>query len=308
MVRFTLSLVGRSLYGHQLPDKDLAQLGDAITEIQGFIVRQVVQPYKIPWFRLSGQSAHYQRLRQAGDQIIRDHIATRKPGEGDDLLAMMLNTPYKDTGEPMTAEQALTESMQLMVAGNETSSVALSWTLYLLAQHPDYVAQIRAEIDAVLGDRPPDIKSLRELGLTLRVIDESMRLYPSFWMFDRKALVDAEIAGFHIPAGSLLSIYIYGVHRNPDFWIAPERFDPSRFEKERRAGRPPYAHMPFGGGPRKCIGQDLALIQMLLVLVAIIRRFDFSYASAEPVGIKPMFITRPDGPIRLRFTAAPGRG
>jgi cytochrome P450 len=307
MVRFTLSLVGRSLYGHQLSDEALTQLGTAISEIQGFIVRQVVQPYKIPWFRLSGRSAHYQRLRQAGDQIIRDHIATRKPGEGDDLLAMMLNTPYKDTGEPMTTEQALIESMQLMVAGNETSSVALAWTLYLLAQHPNYVEQMRTEIHEVIGDAAPDIPSLRQLGLTQRVVDEAMRLYPSFWMFDRKALIDAEIQGFHIPAGSLLSIYIYGVHRNPAIWDEPERFDPSRFEKERRAGRPTFAHMPFGGGPRKCIGQNLAIIQILLVLVAIIRRFDLSLASSAGVGIRPMFITRPDGPIRIQFTPAPGR-
>ncbi len=304
MVRFTLSLVGRSLYGHQLSDEALTQLGTAISEIQAFIVRQVVQPYKIPWFRLSGQSAHFQRLRQAGDQIIRDHIATRKPGEGEDLLAMMLDTPYKDTGETMSREQVLVESMQLMVAGNETSSVALSWTLYLLAQNPEYIGQMRAEIREVLGDAAPDLASLRELHLMQRVVDEALRLYPSFWMFDRKALIDAEIEGFHIPAGSLLSIFVYGVHRNSEFWEDPEVFDPSRFEKARRAGRPTYAHIPFGGGPRKCIGQNLALIQILLVLVGIIRRFDFTLASPEEVRIKAMFITRPDGPIHLQFTPA----
>jgi cytochrome P450 len=301
MVRFTLSLVGRSLFGHQLSDETLEQVGAAITEIQGFIVRQIVHPYKIPWFRLTGQSAHYQRLRIDGDQLIREHIASRPPDKDSDLLSMMLNTPYKDTGVPMTEEQALVESMQLMVAGNETSSVALAWTLYLLAKHPTFVAQIREEIHEVLGNAAPDIRSLHQLPLTMRVVDEAMRLYPSFWMFDRLALNDDEIQGYHIPAGSLLSIYIYGVHRNLAIWDDPERFDPTRFEKAKHTERPTFSHMPFGGGPRKCIGQNLAVIQILLVLVAIVRRYDFSLAETDTVGIRPMFILRPDGPIRIHF-------
>jgi len=301
MVRFTLSLVGRSLFGHQLSDEALAQIGSAITDIQGFIVRQIVHPYKIPWFRLTGQSAHYQRLRVNADQLIREHIAARKPGVGKDLLGIMLNMPYKDTGEPMTDEQALVESLQLMVAGNETSSVALSWTLYLLARHPEYIGQIREEIHRVLADAPPTIGSLHRLELTMRVVDEAMRLYPSFWMFDRLAITDDVIQGIPVPAGSLLSIYIYGVHRNPAVWDEPERFNPARFEKEHQQTRPTFAHMPFGGGPRKCIGANMAVIQILLVLVAIVRRYDFSLATPEEVGIRPMFILRPEGPIRMHF-------
>lgn len=301
MVRFTLSLVGRSLFGHQLGDEALEQIGAAITEIQGFIVRQIVHPYKIPWFRMTGQSAHYQRLRVNADQLVRDHIAARSPEDGKDLLGMMLNTPYKDTGETMTHEQVLVESLQLMVAGNETSSVALSWTLYLLAKHPEYIGQIREEIHRVLSDAPPDIRSLHQLELTMRVVDEALRLYPSFWMFDRLARTDDVIQGFEVPAGSMLSIYIYGVHRNPEFWEDPERFDPSRFEKQNRKNRPSYAHIPFGGGPRKCIGSNMAVIQILLVLVAIVRNYDFSLAEPGEIGIRPMFILRPEGPIRMNF-------
>jgi cytochrome P450 len=301
MVRFTLSLVGRSLFGHQLSNASLEQIGATITEIQGFIVRQIVHPYKIPWYRLSGQSAYYQRLRVDGDQRIRDHIKARAPDVGGDLLEMMLNTPYKDTGLSMTPEQALVESMQLMVAGNETSSVALAWTFYLLAKHPSYIAQMREEIDRVLGDGPPDIGSLHQLALTQRVVDEAMRLYPSFWMFDRLALADDEIQGYPIRAGSLLSVHIYGVHRNCQVWADPERFDPARFEKKNSENRPMFAHMPFGGGPRKCIGSNMAMIQILLVLVAVVRRYDFSLASSQEVGIRPMFILRPDGPIQLNF-------
>ena len=188
-----------------------------------------------------------------------------------------------------------------MVAGNETSSEALSWTLYLLAKHPEYIGQNREEIHSVLGEAPPDIRSLHQLELTMRVADEAMRLYPSFWMFDRLALADDVVQGVSVPAGSMLSIYIYGAHRNPAVWDEPERFNPARFEKENRKNRPAFAHMPFGGGPRKCIGANMAVIQILLVLVAIVRRYDFSLAEASEVGIRPMFILRPEGPIRMNF-------
>ena len=126
----------------------------------------------------------------------------------------------------------------------------MAWTFYLLAKHPEYIGQIREEIRQVLSDEPPDIRSLHQLELTMRVVDEAMRLYPSFWMFDRLALNDDVIQGIPVPAGSLLSVYIYGVHRNPAVWDDPERFDPARFEKKKQEKRPTFAHMPFGGGPR----------------------------------------------------------
>ena len=301
MVRFTLSLVGRSLFGHELSDDTLEQIGAAITQIQAFIVRQIVYPYMIPWYRLTGQSAHYQRIRQHADNLIREHIAARTPDQGKDLLGMMLHTPYKDNGETMTDEQALVESLQLMVAGNETSSVALSWTLYLLTKHPEYIQQIRDEIQQVMGDEPPNMGTLHQLDLTLRVVDEAMRLYPSFWMFDRLAKEDDVIAGIPVPAGTMMGVYIYGAHRNPEVWDNPEQFDPSRFTKENKKKRPLYAHIPFGGGPRKCIGANMAVVQILLVLVAIIRSYDFERADPGEIGIKPMFILRPEGPIRMRF-------
>lgn len=305
MVRFTLSLVGRSLFGHELPEQTLEKIGAAITQIQGFIVRQIVYPYMIPWYRLSGQSAHYQRIRQQADDLIRQHIAARTSDGGTDLLGMMLNTPYKDNGAPMTDEQALVESLQLMVAGNETSSVALSWTMYLLAQHPEYIQKIRDEIQEVMGTDSPTLETLHQLPLTMRVVDEAMRLYPSFWMFDRLAMEDAVIEGIDVPAGTMMGIYIYGAHRNPEFWTEPDRFDPSRFTKENKKTRPMYAHLPFGGGPRKCIGANMAVVQILLVLVAIVRRYDFECSEPGVVGIKPMFILRPEGPIKMNFRPVP---
>ena len=303
MVQLTFRLGAKALLGSRMTDSEIERLGFTINTIQEFKLRQIVQPYKIPWFRISGQSRRYQRMRIETEQIARDYIAARGRAVGDedgDLLKFMLETPYPDSGEPMSEEQVLIESLQLLVASNETSTVALSWTLYLLGKHPHFIGKIRDEIDAVLGTGPITFKGLHRLHLTLRVLDEALRLYPSFWMIDRMAVGDDEIEGIHVPAGLTVLTHIYGMHRNTDVWADPEVFDPSRFEDESKKGRNPFAHLPFGGGPRKCIGSNMALMQMLLILTVLIRKYDFELASAEPVEIDPMMILHPKGAIGMR--------
>jgi cytochrome P450 len=303
MVRFTLRLVGKSLLGRSMGDAELQEIGDAISQIQEFIVRQIVQPYKIPWFQLSGQSAHYQKIRRDADRIVLRHIQAQRGEEGgdDDFLRLLLDTPCEETGEPMSEEQVMIESLQLMVAGNETSSNALSWIFYLLARHPDHLARIRGEIDAVIGDKPLDFEALHALEKTLQVIDEAMRLYPPFWMVDRIALEDDEICGIEIPAGTMVIPYIYGTHRNPAFWSDAESFDPSRFDPDRRKERNGFAYIPFGAGPRICIGNNMAILQILMIVTSVVRAYDFELLTDQPVGIRPMMILRPDGPITMRF-------
>jgi cytochrome P450 len=303
MVRLTLRLVGKSLFGRSMGEEELEQIGDTITEIQAFIVRQIVQPYKIPWFRISGQSERYQKLRRDADKIVLRHIQERRKDlESDnDFLRILLETPYHDTGEPMGEGMALIESLQLMVAGNETSSNALTWVFYLLARHPEYIKQVRQEIATVIGDDAIDFKNLHQLELTLRVVDEALRLYPPFWMIDRIALEDDEVCGIHIPAGTLVIPYIYGTHRNPEIWTDAESFDPSRFESENRKERHTYGYIPFGGGPRICVGNNMAIMQILMIIVALVRDYDFELATDRPVGIQPMMLLRPEGAIMMKF-------
>lgn len=303
MVRFTLRLVGKSLFGKRMEDRELEQLGHAISTIQAFIVRQIVHPYKIPWFRITGQSARYQRVRLQADQIVRDYVHARSGlvGSDVDVLQLMLETPCEDTGRPMHSEQVLIEILQLLVAGNETSSTALSWTLYLLARHPEFIARVRAEIRATLGEGPPDFALLQELQLTRCVLDEAMRLYPSFWMIDRIAVCDDEAYGIQIPAGTMVIPYIYGTHRNPAIWRDPQCFDPSRFEREQKRARHPFAHIPYGGGQRACVGANMATMQILMILVAIVRNYDFKLVTSRPVDIDPMMILRPRGAMNMFF-------
>jgi cytochrome P450 len=302
MVKFTLRLVGRSLFGRSMSDAELQQIGDTISTIQAFIVKQIVQPYRIPWFRLSGQTEKHQELRRAGDAIVMRHLRERMgQGLGDtDFLRILLETPYHDTGKPMGEPQVLIESLQLMVAGNETSSNALTWILYLLARHPQYIHEIRQELQTVVGGDALDHRNLHALDRTMRVINEALRLYPPFWMIDRVAQDDDEAGGVRIPQGALVIPYIYGTHRNPAHWQDAETFDPGRFDPERSADRHPFAYVPFGGGPRICIGNNMAVMQMLLIITTLVRRYDFQLADGAAVEMQPMMLLRP-GPVPMVF-------
>ena len=307
MVRFTLRLVGNALFGRSMSGDELDRIADTISAIQGFIVRQVVRPYLVPWYRVSGVTRRYQRLRAAGDSIVLQHIAARREeGIGEtDFLRLMLDTPYHDKGRSMTEDDIKIESLQLMVAGNETSSIALTWLFYLLGRHPQYVSLIRAEIEDVIGDDAIGFENLHRLELTTRVVDETLRLYPPFWMIDRVAVKSDEIHGIRVPSGALVVPYIYGTHHNAALWPDPERFDPDRFLADTSKHRHRFAYLPFGGGPRLCIGQNMAIVTILLIVTTIVRKYEFELAGDQPVGLRPMMLLRPDGPVRIRFRLRP---
>lgn len=308
MVNLTLRLVGKSLFGDSMQDSHLEEIGLAISEIQAFMVRQIVQPYKIPWFRISGQTGQYQKIRRAADDVILNYVQERKRKTSDhqDLLQLLLTTPYKDTGELMSSDQVAIEILQLLVAGNETSSNTLAWTFYTLAKNPEYISQMRNEINATFGDKSINMDGLYKLECSIRILYEVMRLYPAFWMIDRVAVHDDEVCGINIPAGVTVVPYIYGVHHNEDFWPEAFHFNPDRFKREEMLGRHPFVHIPFGGGPRVCIGQNMALMQLLLIMTTIIREYDFKLATTKTVDINPMMILRPDGPVMLNFCPVPG--
>jgi cytochrome P450 len=298
-------MVARSIFGRRMTDGQIDHIVTGIKTVQSLVLQQIFRPYLIPWNRISGRTRRYQRIRAEADQIARNFIAARAvdPGEeSGDILELLLATPFEESGEPMDSEQILTECMQFLVAGCETSPVALSWTLYLLARHPEYIARIREEAESVLGSEPATFEALHRLRLTRRVIDEAMRIYSPFWMIDRLAVEDDEIDGIRIPKGTMVLPYIYGLHRDPDHWPDPEVFDPSRFEPASAEGRHPSAHIPFGGGPRKCIGANMAILQMLLLLSTFVRRYDFELAHPDPVEIAPKMIAHPKGPIEMNVT------
>jgi cytochrome P450 len=304
MMKITFAMVGRSLFGARLKEEDINLVSLAISTVQEFMVRQTIQPYLNPWFSVSGELRRHWELRSRAFGVLDEYLQRRrKEAPGHDLLQILMDARYSD-GEGMPDELVLSESMQLLVAGHETSSNALSWLLYLLSSRPDCVDEIRQEFDSVLGERPLSFSDVPKFEFTTRVILEALRLYPPFWMVDRMALADDRAGDVAIPRGSTVVVFIYGVHHSPQYWENPETFDPERFTKAKEKLHTPFAHLPFGAGPRGCIGGNYAMLQILMILSVLLRKYDFRLVPGQTIEARPMVILRPEHGIRMTFTEA----
>jgi cytochrome P450 len=304
LMKMTFAMVARSLFGARLKDEDIDLVSDTICTVQEFIVRQTLQPYLNPWFEVSGELKKHEEMRARADAVLMEYIKKRRNEEpGNDLLQVMMDARYAD-GEGMPDELLLSESMQLLVAGHETSSNSLSWLLYLLNAHPETLDKVRQELYAVLGDGPMNHTHVMQLEFTTKVIQESLRLYPPFWIIDREAVADDRIGDLAIPAGSTVIVYVYGAHHAPSQWPDPEAFDPERFVKANEKLRTPFTYLPFGGGPRGCIGNHYALMQVLMIVADLVRKYDFELAPGQTIEARPMVILRPKNGIRMSFTPA----
>ena len=227
----TFAMVARSLFGAKLKDEDIDLVSHTICTVQEFIVRQTLQPYLNPWFAVSGELRKHEEMRVRADSILMAYIKQRRHQEpGHDLLQTLMDARYSD-GEGMSDELVLSESMQLLVAGHETSSNALSWLLYLLSSRPDCLERMRQEFDSVLGDAPLSYDDVPRFEFATQVIQEALRLYPPFWMIDRMAVADDRAGDIAIPRGSTVIVFVYGAHHAPRYWRSPESFDPERFTK-----------------------------------------------------------------------------
>ena len=304
LMKMTFAMVARSLFGAKLKDEDIDAVSHTICTVQEFIVRQTIQPYLNPWFEVSGELRRHEEMRTRADEILMAYIKTRRQQEpGLDLLQTLMDARYSD-GEGMSDELVLSESMQLLVAGHETSSNGLSWLLYLLRSRPDCLERVRQEFDSVLGDAPLSFGDVPKFEFTTQVIQEGLRLYPPFWMIDRMAVADDRVGDVAIPAGSTVIVYVYGAHHAPGYWESPESFDPARFIKGNEKLRTPFTYLPFGGGPRVCIGNHYAMLQILMILSELIRKYDFQVVPGQTIEARPMVILRPKHGIRMTFTRA----
>lgn len=304
MMRLAFDIVTRSLFSTAVSEEKLNFLSNSLTTLQSFLVQQIRQPYLNPWFRLSGQLRKKVALSRAADEVLLDIIRQRRneQEEKQDLLQMLLDARYEDTGEGMTDQQLLEETNILITAGHETTANALSWTLYLLAKYPEKQERLRRELQKVLGGATPTFAHLPQLTYTTQVIEEAMRLYPPAWVTDRQAIEEDEVKGHVIPAGTMVVLVIYALHRDPVFWEKPDEFVPERFDpaikKEFMAN---YRYLPFGGGPRLCIGNNFAMMEMQLVLAHYLRKYQIRLATEEPVDMLPLVTLRPKNGVRILF-------
>jgi cytochrome P450 len=293
--RITMHVVVRTLFGTALTNQEADTLGAEMAFALDHFFLDALAGTLPAWLPLPGA----RRLRQARatvDAALYDMIGRVRRGEGgeDTLMAMLLHMVDAETGAQMTDQQLRDEAVTLVLAGYETTSLALSWTCQLLTQHPEVMAKLQAEIDA-LGGRALSFVELRSLSYASMVIQESMRLYPPAWFYGRAAVADDEIDGFAIEAGTIVGVLPYTVHRHPELWEQPERFDPERFRPERSASRPKSAWMGFGLGQHQCIGRDFALMEAQLVLAMLLQRYHIATVPGQVATPQLSATLRPKG-------------
>jgi len=237
------------------------------------------------------------------EDVLDDVVAQREGTVGDeadgpmDLLSVLLRA--RDRGE-LSSDQLRDELMTVLLAGHDTTALTLTYTWFLLSEHPDVEQRVQDEVDAVLtGDRP-SMAHVREFEYVERVIDEAMRLYPPVYTLFRTPTETVELSGYRIPEGASVMLPQWAVHRSDRFWDDPETFDPDRWRPERQADRPRFAYFPFGGGPRHCIGKHLAMLEAQLILATVARDYSLEFLGETPLELQPSLTVHPRQTMRMR--------
>jgi cytochrome P450 len=216
-----------------------------------------------------------------------------------DFVAMMMAARDSSTGAPMSERELIDEIMTLVVAGHETTATGLNWTWYLLSQHPDAEARLHAELDAMPEQHPLELAASGELPYARAVVDEALRLYPPVWVFTRRALEADTLGGYAVPAGTDVLLPTYVIHRHPRYWQEPEAFRPERFAPGGEGQGASFAYIPFGAGPRRCMGDSFAIYEMLAHLSRFARRFRLRTVPGQQVALEARVNLRPAQPLLM---------
>jgi cytochrome P450 len=302
MTRLTLQIVAKTLFDADV-DADAQEVGralEAIMEHNSDFRRLILTPSWLPTLRNIRAALAVRRLNKIMYRIIGQRRTAGQ--DAGDLLSMLLHAQDED-GSRMTDRQLRDEVITLFLAGHETTALTLSWTWWLLAQHPQTEAKVHAELNSALGGRAPTLEDLPKLRYLDHVITESMRLYPPAWGMARLAIEDAEIAGYTIRKGCGVSLSQWVVHRDPRWYESPEEFRPERWEGDLLKRLPRFAYFPFGGGPRQCIGNSFALMEAALILATIAQKFQLRLVSGHTVAPLASITLRPRNGIRVTLEA-----
>ena len=294
----------RALLSTSISAQEMSELTDAVNVALGHI-NVLMWTSSLPrWLPIPG-SRRFQQARQIIDRIIYPIIRSRygQPGERGDLLDLLLLARDADTGERMSEQQVRDELVTLVVAAHETTATALAWTVYLLCGHPEAERRVAAEARSLAGDRLPAFEDLEKLPYTKMAFQEAMRLYPPLWLTVRRAVAQDKIAGYRIPAGALVAIVPYVIHRHPSSWQRPEAFEPERFTQANAEGRHRGAYLPFGAGGHLCIGKNLAIMEAQLLLAMLFQRYRVSLVPGQKVKPQAAIVLRPRNGILATLQA-----
>lgn len=303
IMALTLRIVAETLFGVGIED-DIARIEAAIHDLNREMAARMVRPVLIPDAMPLPGHVRYRRglacIEDVATRIIRQRRTA--PSTGHNLLDALMEA-RDETGAPMSDHQLRDEAVTFLLAGHETTALALTWALDLLGQHPEVRAALAAEAVAVLGERPATFEDLPRLARAEQVVNESLRLYPPAWLIGREAGRDCEIGGHPVPAGTPLYTSPWVLHRDPRFWSEPLSFRPDRWAEYSDRRRPRFAYMPFGGGPRICVAQRFAVMEAVLILASMARRYSLVPVQQGPVAPFPSITLRPAAPVRFRVHA-----
>jgi cytochrome P450 len=291
----------KTMFGVDLDMGQADRLGRSFTALTDYIAYRTSAWLPFPEHWRTPRNNRFRNAQQHIDRSVASLIDKRRQAGvgGADIISMLLAARDQDTGAGMSDAQLRDEVRTIFFAGYETTASALAWAWYLLAQHPQIEQRVHQEVTQVLGDRLPALQDLPSLAYTRMVIEEAMRLYPPGWMTWRTVIEDDRIDGYHIPAGAKLVISPYVTHRLPSLWEQPEVFDPQHFAPERAAQRHRYAYLPFGAGPRMCIGSNLARMEMQLTIAMVSQACHVQLASGRAIQPHPSITFQPGRAMQM---------
>ena len=283
MMWVTFAIVGQALLSEDLSDS-ANELGLAYTRLAQYATYRLGVAFPMPlWMPTHINRTMFQAramVKRDLQHIIQTRRASNEPP--NDLLTMLLESKYED-GSSIDDAHLMSEISLLLFAGHETTASALTWAFYEISRHPDIETRLLEEISRVLSGQSPTLEDLPKLEYTRMVLEETMRLYPPAMSITRTSTEEDQIDGFTIPKGSSLAVFIYGLHHDPEYWPNPERFDPERFAPSAVQTRDRFTYIPFSAGPRQCIGNTFALLEMQVILTCVLQRFHLRVASAQSI-------------------------
>jgi len=301
MMNLTMKIVSKTLFDADVSDT-ANEVGEAIKVLQALSVEDFKAGFMLPIWIPTTRNRQIRNSIKVMDKTVSLFINDRRESGEDkgDLLSMLLMAQNEDDGSRMTDQQVRDEAVTLFAAGHETTSNALTWTWYLLSQNPDVDRKLYAELESILNGRSPTMKDLANLTYTQAVIQEALRLYPPAWiLMTRTPLEPIQMNGYRIDPGEWIWMSPYVTHRNPEYFVDPERFDPDRFLFTREPALPKYAYFPFGGGPRVCIGNSFALMEARLILATIAQQFQLQHVPGQEIVPEPEITLRSRNGLRV---------
>ena len=291
----TMVIVTKTLFGAEMDSAEANVIRESLNDILDLFERATLPPDELELFNQSRA-----RLDATVYRLIKERRESGEIDRGDLLSMLLLAHDEEGDGGGMTDQQVRDEAMTIFLAGHETTANALTWTWYLLSQHPEVEARMHEELDRVLGGNPPQMEDVNRLPYVEKIFSEAMRLYPPVWVVGRRALREIEIGGYQIGKGSIVLASQYVTHHDARYFPEPFRFDPERWNPEAVAARPKFSYFPFSAGSRQCLGEAFAWMESVLAIATLAQRWRLGLAQGHRVELQPQLTLRPKNGMRMR--------